>query len=63
MQVAVVKGVCSSHEHRTDCGNSADSETDDELDDKNEQYDHSHITYKSYEYICMICHNNLKPRI
>ena len=59
MQVVVVKGVCSAHEHKTDYG---DSETDDEVDDKNEQYAHSHITYKSYEYICLTCHNNLKQK-
>ena len=43
-------------------GDSGDSETEDEVDDKNEQYAHSHITYKSYEYICVTCHNNLKQK-
>ena len=33
MQVVVVKGVRSAHEHKTDYG---DSETNDEVDDKNE---------------------------
>ena len=59
MQVVVVKGVHSAHEHKTDYG---DSETDDEVADKNEQYAYSHITYKSYEYICLTCHNNLKQK-
>ena len=58
-QVVVVKGVPPAHEHRTDYG---DSETDDEVDDKYEQYAPSHITYKSYEYICLTCHNNLKQK-
>ena len=40
MQVVVVKGVHSAHEQKTDYG---DSETDDEVDDENEQYAHSHI--------------------
>ena len=46
MQVAVVKGVCSAHEHKTDYG---DSETEDEVDDKNKQYAHStlHINHMS----------------
>ena len=62
MQVAVVKEVYPAHEHKTDYGDSADSVTDDEVDDENEQYDHIPITYKSYEYICMTCHNNLKQK-
>ena len=44
---------------KTDYG---DSETDDKADDKNEQYADSHITYKSYEYICVTCHNNVKQK-
>ena len=44
---------------KTDYG---DSETDDEVDDTNEQYAYRHITYKSYEYICMTYHNNLKQK-
>ena len=59
MQVVVVKGVHSAHEHKTDYG---DSETNDEVDDQNEQYAHSHITYNLYEYICLTCHNNLKQK-
>ena len=62
MQVAVVKGVHSAHEHKTDYSDSGDSETEDEVDDKNEQYAHSHVTYKSYEDICVTCHNNLKQK-
>ena len=70
MDVQIMKGHRSAHEHPVHYGDSdSDLASDEdgaveEIDNQYSQSSHTayndEITYKWYEYICLTCHRNLK---
>ena len=61
MEVIIIKGKYSVHEHATDYGHSSDSGS--ECDNTNDSPNLQHqFTLKHYEYICVTCHNCLKRK-
>ena len=65
MEVIVVKGIRSAHEHSVDYGllSDSDSSKSEDGDSEDDMPDNvQDVTLKTYEYICNTCHNKLRKK-